>query len=74
MWLQLFFSKAWLVDLWHSYTSNRVSYQKLYEAVKDELVNSFFGPAKTGTYSPSVQNTLYLMAKAVLLRYWFLKI
>lgn len=48
-------------------------YQKLYEAVKDELVNSFFGPAETGTYSPSVQNTLYLMAKAVLLRYWFLK-
>jgi urate oxidase len=52
-----------------SYTSNHVSYQKLYEAVKDELVNTFFGPAETGTYSPSVQNTLYLMAKAVLLRY-----
>ena len=48
-----------------------MSYQKLYEAVKDELVKNFFGPAETGTYSPSVQNTLYLMAKAVLLRYCF---
>ena len=34
--------------------------------VKEVLLNTFFGPSKEGVYSPSVQATLYEMAKAVL--------
>lgn len=36
--------------------------------VKKVLVGTFFGPTKGGVYSPSVQSTLYDMAKAVLAR------
>jgi len=36
--------------------------------VKTVLADTFFGPPNTGVYSPSVQNTLYLMAKATLNR------
>lgn len=39
-----------------------------YEGVKKVLVDTFFGPPDVGVYSPSVQNTLFLMAKAVLNR------
>lgn len=34
--------------------------------VKKVLADTFFGPPKEGVYSPSVQATLYDMAKAVL--------
>ncbi|XP_039138401.1 uricase isoform X1 [Dioscorea cayenensis subsp. rotundata] len=37
-----------------------------YQEVKEVLLETFFGPPQVGVYSPSVQNTLYLMAKAVL--------
>ncbi|XP_058109059.1 uricase-2 isozyme 2 [Magnolia sinica] len=37
--------------------------------VKKVLMETFFGPPKEGVYSPSVQNTLYLMANAVLHRF-----
>ncbi|XP_020081352.1 uricase-like, partial [Ananas comosus] len=40
-----------------------------YKDVKKVLEETFFGPPDTGVYSPSVQNTLYLMAKAVLNRF-----
>jgi len=36
--------------------------------VKKVLADTFFGPPDKGVYSPSVQNTLYLMAKATLNR------
>lgn len=40
-----------------------------YMDVKEVLLNTFFGPSKEGVYSPSVQATLYEMAKAVLGRF-----
>lgn len=40
-----------------------------YQEVKEVLLETFFGPPQVGVYSPSVQNTLYLMAKAVLNKY-----
>jgi len=40
-----------------------------YQDVKKVLAETFFGPADVGVYSPSVQNTLYLMAKEVLTRF-----
>ncbi|KAI5394664.1 Uricase-2 isozyme 1 [Lathyrus oleraceus] len=39
-----------------------------YLAVKRVLLDTFFGPPKEGVYSPSVQSTLYQMAKATLNR------
>ncbi|KAL5976490.1 hypothetical protein ACLOJK_020823 [Asimina triloba] len=42
---------------------------KTTESVKKVLIDTFFGAPKKGVYSPSVQNTLYLMAKAVLNRF-----
>ncbi|KAL7107918.1 hypothetical protein ACP275_06G083600 [Erythranthe tilingii] len=39
-----------------------------YTDVKKVLLDTFFGPTKEGVYSPSVQSTLYYMAKAVLAR------
>lgn len=44
-------------------------YGRTYEGVKEVLSNTFFGPADKGVFSPSVQNTLYLMAQAVLDRF-----
>ncbi|KAI0527010.1 hypothetical protein KFK09_002606 [Dendrobium nobile] len=40
-----------------------------YRDVKKVIVDTFFGPPSSGVYSPSVQNTLYLMAVAVLNRF-----
>ncbi|KAK3035292.1 hypothetical protein RJ639_034815 [Escallonia herrerae] len=40
-----------------------------YVDVKKVLLETFFGPPKEGIYSPSVQSTLYQMAKAVLGRF-----
>ncbi|PIA54355.1 hypothetical protein AQUCO_00900709v1 [Aquilegia coerulea] len=37
--------------------------------VKKVLVDTFFGPPREGVYSPSVQSTLFYMAKAVLNRF-----
>jgi len=36
--------------------------------VKDCILDAFAGPADTGIFSPSVQNTLYLAEKKVLER------
>ncbi|MED6121757.1 Uricase-2 isozyme 1 [Stylosanthes scabra] len=40
-----------------------------YEDVKRVLVETFFGPPNVGVYSPSVQSTLYQMARATLNRF-----
>ncbi|KAG9440481.1 hypothetical protein H6P81_020646 [Aristolochia fimbriata] len=44
-------------------------YMQRYLDVKKVLCDTFFGPPKDGVYSPSVQNTLYLMGEAVLSRF-----
>ncbi|EYU19843.1 hypothetical protein ABFS82_06G082600 [Erythranthe guttata] len=43
-------------------------FMEKYTDVKKVLLDTFFGPTKEGVYSPSVQSTLYYMAKAVLAR------
>eukprot|EP00268_Persea_americana_P023541 TRINITY_DN2311_c0_g1_i3.p1 TRINITY_DN2311_c0_g1~~TRINITY_DN2311_c0_g1_i3.p1 ORF type:complete len:130 (+),score=12.16 TRINITY_DN2311_c0_g1_i3:968-1357(+) len=40
-----------------------------YLGVKNLLTKTFFGPPNGGVYSPSVQSTLYFMAKDVLSRF-----
>ncbi|XP_072970743.1 uricase [Typha angustifolia] len=40
-----------------------------FQDVKKIMADTFFGSSDMGVYSPSVQNTLYLMAKAVLNKY-----
>ena len=44
-------------------------YDATYALVRDTSLATFFGPAKGGVFSPSVQYTLYQMAKAVIERY-----
>lgn len=44
-------------------------FRERYDGVKKVLTDTFFGPVDVGVYSPSVQNTLYLMATAVLNRF-----
>ncbi|ONK71331.1 uncharacterized protein A4U43_C04F7380 [Asparagus officinalis] len=50
-------------------SSKSFCFTKRYQDVKKVLEATFFGPQNVGVYSPSVQNTLYLMAKAVLNRF-----
>lgn len=44
------------------------NYDAVFEEVKKACLSTFFGPAKGGVFSPSVQNTLYLMGAAVIQR------
>ncbi|KMZ61099.1 Factor independent urate hydroxylase [Zostera marina] len=62
---------SWSYELRHlsDVSSKPFCFTKKYLDVKKVLVDTFFGPAKDGVYSPSVQNTLYQMAKAVLNRF-----
>ncbi|XP_078434222.1 uricase / urate oxidase / nodulin 35 [Wolffia australiana] len=46
-----------------------ISFSEIHSEVKNLLASTFFGPANGGVYSPSVQNTLFLMGKAVLNRF-----
>ncbi|KAK9805934.1 hypothetical protein WJX73_006434 [Symbiochloris irregularis] len=48
--------------------SGSVAYDAAYETTKSALSDAFFGPAQTGVYSPSVQYTLFQMAKEALKR------
>ena len=41
-------------------------YDAAYEGVKAGIMQAFYGPAKGGVFSPSVQFTLMEMGKAVL--------
>lgn len=51
-----------------SIPANQLYFMEKYMDVKKVLIDTFFGPTKGGVYSPSVQSTLYDMAKAVLAR------
>lgn len=48
------------------YARQPASFDAAYAAARAALLSSFFGPAKGGVYSPSVQYTLYRMGQAVL--------
>ncbi|XP_044461017.1 uricase-2-like [Mangifera indica] len=48
---------------------NPLYFTERYLDVKKVLMDTFFGHPKVGVYSPSVQSTLYEMAKAVLSRF-----
>lgn len=50
------------------YTSPPACWDSAYQAVKGALLEAFYGPPKGGVFSPSVQFTLYQMAKLVILR------
>ncbi|KAL0299116.1 UNVERIFIED_CONTAM: Uricase [Sesamum radiatum] len=51
-----------------SIPAKQLYFTEKYMDVKKVLIETFFGPVKGGVYSPSVQSTLYYMAKAVLAR------
>ena len=50
------------------YTRAPPCYDGAFAAVRQALLGAFFGPARGGVFSPSVQFTLYDMAKAAILR------
>jgi urate oxidase len=52
-----------------SIPSTPLYFNERYLDVKKVLSDTFFGPPKEGVYSPSVQSTLYHMAKTVLARF-----
>ncbi|XP_076898211.1 uricase-2-like [Bidens hawaiensis] len=52
-----------------SINNQPLQFAEKYLGVKKVLMDTFFGPPKEGVYSPSVQATLYDMAKAVLGRF-----
>lgn len=49
--------------------SGSCDYDSAYEKVKGAIFDGFYGPADKGVYSPSVQYTLYQMAKIAIQRY-----
>lgn len=53
----------------HNIPSESMYFSEKYSDVRKVLVDTFFGPPDKGVYSPSVQSTLYQMAKAVLNRF-----
>ena len=54
------------MDVWWSHVGTPGCYNKAYGDVQRAVVGEFFGPPDKGVYSPSVQNTLYLIGQAVL--------
>ncbi|MTV29007.1 hypothetical protein FTX61_27100, partial [Nitriliruptoraceae bacterium ZYF776] len=52
-----------------SFSNQPFGFTEKYLDVKKVLTDTFFGPPKEGVYSPSVQATLYYMAKTVLGRF-----
>lgn len=44
---------------WRYATSRRANYDAAWNAVKDSILETFAGPYDSGSYSPSVQNSLY---------------
>ncbi|XP_042457653.1 uricase-like [Zingiber officinale] len=62
---------SWRYSLTHisDIPAKQFCFTEKYLGVKKVLVDTFFGPPVEGVYSPSVQNTLYLMAKDVLNRF-----
>lgn len=53
---------------WDFSTASGVDFDRVWQVVKDCILENFAGPAETGIYSPSVQNTLYLAEKCVLIK------
>ncbi|KAF3790586.1 Uricase-2 [Nymphaea thermarum] len=51
------------------YSVKPTCFRQSYLDIKSILIDTFFGPSTEGVYSPSVQNTLYCMARAVLNRF-----
>ncbi|XP_074654512.1 uricase-like [Tubulanus polymorphus] len=51
---------------WKYNRSTGVDFCKTWHKVKGEILDTFAGPADTGVFSPSVQQTLYLTEKRVL--------
>lgn len=48
------------------YSTTNVNFCKTWETVYDAIIKLFAGPADKGIFSPSVQNTLYLIEKLAL--------
>jgi urate oxidase len=65
----LFFVSRYPFEHVSQLPSKPFCFTQRYQDVKKVLSETFFGPPDVGVYSPSVQNTLYLMAKEVLMRY-----
>lgn len=56
-----------VVDSWWWYnTVTGVDFDKAWEGIRGIILDTFAGPATTGVFSPSVQNTLYLTERNVL--------
>lgn len=53
----------------YSIPSKPMYFTERYLDVRKVLVDTFFGPPNEGVYSPSVQSTLYQIAKAILNRF-----
>ncbi|KRT84431.1 hypothetical protein AMK59_640, partial [Oryctes borbonicus] len=51
---------------WQYSTASGVDFDAAWDAVKDCIIDKFAGHPETGVFSPSVQNTLYLVEKMVL--------
>lgn len=51
---------------WEYFTTKNLDFEKAREFVKDTIIDNFSGPPEKGTYSPSVQNTLYISEKEIL--------
>ncbi|KAL5484625.1 hypothetical protein EMCRGX_G021154 [Ephydatia muelleri] len=44
---------------------HKLNYDTIWASVRDSLLDTFAGPPSTGTYSPSVQNTMFQAAKSI---------
>lgn len=51
---------------WSYSTGVTVDYDEVFVAAKKALLETFYGPPDQGTYSPSIQFTLYEMGNALL--------
>ncbi|XP_071629829.1 uricase-like [Temnothorax longispinosus] len=51
---------------WDFSTATGVDFDRVWDMVKECIMQNFAGPPDTGIYSPSVQNTLYLTEKCIL--------
>ncbi|XP_077274258.1 uricase-like [Temnothorax americanus] len=52
--------------IWDFSTATGVDFDRVWDMVKECIMQNFAGPPDTGIYSPSVQNTLYLTEKCIL--------
>lgn len=50
---------------YHFSGTERVDYNGTWECVKNAVLDVFAGPAHTGVYSPSVQNTMFLTSELI---------